>query len=553
MEFQHYESILKATDVFLRENWSVVLGVHAFIAVTCGLAMFLKSPALRGMFFSSQNTSSKTWMFCRVLNWMCSMVFLLTSTKVASDHVQMKNGLEHSSYDKLALTLCFLSLSYLIGFFSVSAVIEVPEDQPEEQESTSTSSSFGSVLIVSMVYFTAASIALLTLESSQFTLGAVTVAALVIITTVMQALRYSSKARTDFDGLIGSTRLLSNNESVLQRNQVKARFEGYDHLFSGARSTVGEISTDESIAQRKSEYKVMVDSFYDLVTDFYEYGWGQSFHFARRFKGEDFTASIARAEHYLALRLKLDQHSHVLDMGCGVGGPMRAICRFTGAKIDGITLNEYQVKVSNRYNRDLGLADKCHVVQGDFMNLPWEANTFDAIYAIESTCHAPDKTKCFAEALRVLKPGGLFVGYEWLTVNDYDPNNKIHVGLKEGIEVGNGLPTIVDVPTMTAALEAAGFEVVDHFDAVGGHEDPMEVPWYESLMGKMTLKGFRMTRSGRFCTHMLVTILEHLKIAPSGSIRVSQMLNSTADDLVEAGKLGIFSPDYFFMARKPLQ
>ena len=30
----------------------------------------------------------------------------------------------------------------------------------------------------------------------------------------------------------------------------------------------------------KEEYASMVTAFYDLITDFYEYGWGQSFHFA---------------------------------------------------------------------------------------------------------------------------------------------------------------------------------------------------------------------------------------------------------------------------------
>ena len=30
----------------------------------------------------------------------------------------------------------------------------------------------------------------------------------------------------------------------------------------------------------KEEYARMVTAYYDLITDFYEYGWGQSFHFA---------------------------------------------------------------------------------------------------------------------------------------------------------------------------------------------------------------------------------------------------------------------------------
>ena len=30
------------------------------------------------------------------------------------------------------------------------------------------------------------------------------------------------------------------------------------------------------------------------------------------------------------------------------------------------------------------------MVQADFMKIPFPENTFDAVYAIEATCHAPD-------------------------------------------------------------------------------------------------------------------------------------------------------------------
>jgi len=56
------------------------------------------------------------------------------------------------------------------------------------------------------------------------------------------------------------------------------------------------------------------------------------------------------------------------------------------------------------------------------MNIPVADNTYDACYAIESTCHSPDKTKTFKEILRVMKPGGLFTGYEWCMTPSYDPN-----------------------------------------------------------------------------------------------------------------------------------
>jgi len=33
------------------------------------------------------------------------------------------------------------------------------------------------------------------------------------------------------------------------------------------------------------------------------------------------------------------------------------------------------------------------VMQADFMKMPFDDNTFDAVYAIEATCHAPDPVR----------------------------------------------------------------------------------------------------------------------------------------------------------------
>jgi sterol 24-C-methyltransferase len=44
------------------------------------------------------------------------------------------------------------------------------------------------------------------------------------------------------------------------------------------------------------------------------------------------------------------------------------------------------------------------------MEIPIADNTYDAVYAIEATCHAPDKVGIYSELFRVLKPGGVFCG-----------------------------------------------------------------------------------------------------------------------------------------------
>lgn len=348
--------------------------------------------------------------------------------------------------------------------------------------------------------------------------------------------------------------LLSNTDSVLGRDGVKESIAGYEELFTGARSKVGTTSTTDSIRNREKEYATMVNSFYDLVTDFYEWGWGQSFHFAPRLKGETFEESIYRSEHYLALRANITPTSKVLDVGCGVGGPLRNIQQFTGADITGVTINQYQVRVGNQYCAQKGVDQKCRLIQGDFQKLPekFKAGSFDAAYAIEATCHSPDRKICFSGVNHCLKKGGLFVGYEWVVLPEtgYDENDPDHVRIKEGIEVGNGLPTLATSQDVIRALEESGFEVLDSFDANKNVHSDREIPWYQTLYGSFTLSGFRMTRFGRVCTHSMVYALEFLRIAPKGSVRVSSLLNATALDLVEGGRKEIFTPSFFFLARK---
>lgn len=86
------------------------------------------------------------------------------------------------------------------------------------------------------------------------------------------------------------------------------------------------------------------------MTDLYEWGWGQSFHFSPKLPGKDWGACEVAHEARIPAILGLGPGKTALDCGCGVGGPMRTIAACSGGNVVGITINAYQVQRAKYHN-----------------------------------------------------------------------------------------------------------------------------------------------------------------------------------------------------------
>lgn len=326
-----------------------------------------------------------------------------------------------------------------------------------------------------------------------------------------------------------------------------------------------------------------VYSYYNLATDIYEYGWGSSFHFCRFAYGEGFYQAIARHEHYLAHMMSLREGMKVLDVGCGVGGPAREITKFAGVNITGLNNNDYQIDRATRYASKEGLSHQLSFTKGDFMvspslHLPFRVhtsppgfvltayacdkqmsfpdNTFDAVYAIEATVHAPSLQGVYSQIFRVLKPGGVFGVYEWLMTDAYNNSNPRHREIRLGIEQGDGIANMVSIPEGLRAIRAAGFELELHED-LADRTDAR--PWYYPLDGDLRMAGSvgdvvtiaRMTKVGRAVAHNTIGALERVGLMPRGTKKTADSLALAADCLVAGAKEKLFTPMYLMIARKP--
>ena len=190
------------------------------------------------------------------------------------------------------------------------------------------------------------------------------------------------------------------------------------------------------------------------------------------------------------------------------------------------------------------------------MSFPSES--FDAVYAIEATVHAPSLEGIYSQIFRVLKPGGVFGVYEWLMTDAYDNEDPHHREIRLGIEQGNGISNMVRVSEGLRAIKAAGFELEIQEDLA---DRPDARPWYYPLDGDLRMVGSigdlltiaRMTRLGRFIAHSVAGGLEKIGIAPQGTRKTADSLAHAADCLVQGGKQKLFTPMYLMVARKPVK
>ena len=338
---------------------------------------------------------------------------------------------------------------------------------------------------------------------------------------------------------------------MIQSSAKRSRSRSFAGLAPDeVKSTVDEYNAfyDASVENRKENYRVLANHFYNLVTDLYEFAWGPSFHFASRREGESFKASLLRYQRFVADRLSLKPGMEVLDVGCGVGGPMGNLARHSGASFVGININAYQIERAKMHTRDV--RSLCRFIHGDYMQIPEGDNSYDGAYAIDATCYAPDKTALYQEIFRVLRPGACFACKEWCLTEKFDSGNPEHLRIKKSIMRGDGLPDIDVMSEVCDSLRVAGFEILETRDlAFDSHP---KVPWYRALENRdLSLMSIPRTSIGGALTKLALSVGEKTRLLPKGAAAVSTILLEASDALVEGGRAGIFTPMFFFLVRKP--
>ena len=142
---------------------------------------------------------------------------------------------------------------------------------------------------------------------------------------------------------------------------------------------------------------------------------------------------------------------HIVDIGCGIGGPARYVAKRFDCRVSGVDITVPFVEAANKLTALLKMESQVEVRLGDGQHLPYGDGMFNGGYAQHVTMNIADRARFFGEAFRVLRPGAFFA----LTEHGLGPNGHPHYPLPWS-EDGSGAYLVTPTDTV-AYLEKAGF------------------------------------------------------------------------------------------------
>ena len=130
----------------------------------------------------------------------------------------------------------------------------------------------------------------------------------------------------------------------------------------------------------------------------------------------------------LSERIKSRRVSRLLEVAAGTGVVTRALSAALdpSASIVATDLNQAMLDEAAR----VGTARPVDWRQADAMALPFPAGDFDAVVCQFGTMFFPDKPKAFAEARRVLQPGGIFIFNVWDRISENEFADSVTTALE---------------------------------------------------------------------------------------------------------------------------
>jgi SAM-dependent methyltransferase len=193
--------------------------------------------------------------------------------------------------------------------------------------------------------------------------------------------------------------------------------------------------------------------------------------------GEDFgQSSWVTADEFRRFfgLLKLERRCHVLDVGCGSGGPALFLAKEIGCRVTGLDFNQAGVKAGQTQARQAGLQDTVQFQCVDVCKpLPVSDGTIDAIVCMDVMCHLPGRRKLFDEWRRVLAPGGRMLYTDPVVVTGLVSNQEL------ALRSSTGYFEFCPAGVNERLIQEAGFEL-ERTEDITANEVEVSIHWHKA-------------------------------------------------------------------------
>ena len=151
------------------------------------------------------------------------------------------------------------------------------------------------------------------------------------------------------------------------------------------------------------------------------------------------------------------EETHLLDLGCGVGGTSTYIAQELGIRVTGISISATQTEIATARTQAATLSQRVNYITADFDTLS-EFGEVDAICAIESFVHSRDASAFFAQAAASLKSHGRLIICDDFLGQTISPRGLRYV---RRFKTGWQLNTLITVNEVESLAAVAGLRLVE--------------------------------------------------------------------------------------------